>query len=245
MREPLSVDLDQPPGPRCSAPSYFFDSDAPALAAFARATAGDAATPTEKAVRLYYAVRDRIRYDPAFCNLSREQFRAGAVLAQGRGFCIPKALLLATLARAQGIPAALGLADVRNHLSTPEMLEGMDTDRFFHGYTVMSLEGKWVKVSPAFNLSMCERFRVLPLEWDGKQDALLHPYDALDRRHMEYLADHGVVWDLPYERVMATLWERFPGYMARLAQGEGGRFQPSRASTATADPAPFFPPGGA
>lgn len=224
MEQQFFVDLDQPPSLSCLTPTYCFDSDTPAVVDYAQAVAGDAATPTEKAVRLYYAVRDRIRYDPAFCNLSREQFRASAVLTEGRGYCIPKALLLASLARAQGIPAALGLADVRNHLSTPEMLEGMDTDRFFHGYTVMYLEGRWVKVSPAFNLSMCQRFHVLPLEWDGNQDALLHPYDALDRRHMEYLIDHGAIWDLPYERVMATLWGRFPGYMARLAQGEGGRF---------------------
>ena len=41
-----------------------------------------------------------------------------ATLARGYGFCVNKAVLLAALARAVGIPARLGFADVRNHLSS-------------------------------------------------------------------------------------------------------------------------------
>ena len=64
----------------------------------------------------------------------------------------------------------------------------MGTDLFvYHGYTDLCLDGKWVKATPAFNLALCTRFRVKPLEFDGRDDSIFHPFDEDDRRHMEYL----------------------------------------------------------
>src|SRR5687767_4242722 len=98
-------------------PSACIDSDAPAVRAFtARVTEG-ATTTRERAVRLFYAVRDEIRYDPYGVVLTEDGLRATNVLERGRGFCIAKAIVLAAGARAVGIPARLGFADVRNHLT--------------------------------------------------------------------------------------------------------------------------------
>jgi transglutaminase-like putative cysteine protease len=77
---------------------------------------------------------------------------------------VAKAILLAACCRTTGIPAWLGFADVRNHLTTQRMRDQMKTDLFFwHGDTSIFLEGVWVKTTPAFNIELCERFRLKPI----------------------------------------------------------------------------------
>ena len=115
-------------------PADYIDSDHPAVAARTAETAAGASGPVEVARRLYLFVRDAIRYDPYVDYTDPETFRASSVLAAGRGYCVGKASLYCALARAAGIPARLGLADVRNHLATPKLLETVGTDVFaFHG----------------------------------------------------------------------------------------------------------------
>jgi transglutaminase-like putative cysteine protease len=203
------------------APSPFVDSDAPAVRDFARRVAGDAADPAERARRLYYAVRDEIVYDPYVDLASSESFRASATLAAGRGFCIGKAALLAAAARAVGLPARVGFADVRNHLATPRLTERMGTDEFvWHGYAALRLDGRWVKATPTFNIGLCERFGVKPLDFDGRADALFHPFDHEGRRHMEYLRDHGQYADVPVERIQAAFRRQYPALLARAGEGD-------------------------
>ncbi|HEX7928193.1 MAG TPA: transglutaminase family protein, partial [bacterium] len=110
-----------PATPEYLAPSEFIDSAHPAVREFAKRAIGDAKTDKEKAVRLYYAVRDSIRYDPYSVTDSRKLFMASDVLAVKAAFCIPKGNLLAAAARAVGIPAGIGLADVKNHLTTQKL----------------------------------------------------------------------------------------------------------------------------
>ncbi|HHC07289.1 MAG TPA: transglutaminase family protein [Actinobacteria bacterium] len=193
-------------------PTYHVDADHPEVEAFARGEIGDAEDPRTRAVRLFYAVRDGIRYTPYGVDLSPEAMRASAVLRRGEGFCVAKSLLLTAAARAVGIPARLGFADVRNHLASRRLLELMGgTDVFaWHSYTELFIDGRWVKATPAFDLGLCERFGVVPLEFDGRTDALFHPYDAAGRRHMEYLRDRGTYADLPLEEIRATFEELYP-----------------------------------
>ena len=195
-------------------PGSFVDSDHPAVIAFSREYSKGKGE-REKAVSLYYAVRDRIRYNP-FQNFTLDDtYRASVCLEQGSGWCVPKAALLAACARAAGIPARVGYADVRNHITTPELTAKMGTDLFvFHGYTDLLLDGMWVKATPAFNLSLCIRFRVKPLEFDGISDSLFHPFDEDNRRHMEYVRDRGVYADVPAEQIKRTFSETYPKYYA-------------------------------
>jgi transglutaminase-like putative cysteine protease len=165
----------------------------------------------ERAVSLYYAVRDGIRYNP-FLDFSRDTaFQGSKCLETGEGFCIGKAALLAACARAVGIPARVGFADVKNHLTTPRLAERMGTDLFvYHGFTELWLEGKWVKATPAFNLDLCRKFRVKPLEFDGRNDSIFHPFDADDRRHMEYLRERGSFADVPVAEIQRVFRESYP-----------------------------------
>jgi transglutaminase-like putative cysteine protease len=167
----------------------------------------------ERAISLYYAVRDEIRYNPFLDFSDPEVFRASAVLEAGEGFCVGKASLLAACARAAGIEARLGFADVKNHLTTPRLAETMGSDLFiYHGYTDLRIDGRWVKATPAFNLALCTRFRVKPLEFDGRADSIFHPFDQDDRRHMEYLRDRGVHADVPVDEIQREFRAAYPKF---------------------------------
>jgi transglutaminase-like putative cysteine protease len=190
----------------------FIDSAHPAVAAFSLRFA-KGATARERAVSLYYAVRDEIRYNP-FLDFSKpEAFRASSVLEANEGFCIGKAALLAASARAAGVSARVGFADVKNHLTTPRLAETMGSDLFiYHGFTELELDGRWVKATPAFNLALCTRFRVKPLEFDGREDSIFHPFDENDRRHMEYLRERGSFADVPVAEIQAAFREAYPRF---------------------------------
>ena len=195
-------------------PGRYIDSAHPAVGAFARKNA-QGGNDREKSISLYYAVRDQIRYNP-FLDFSKpEAFRASSVLEAGEGFCIGKAALLAACARTAGIEARVGFADVKNHLTTPRLAETMGSDLFvYHGYTELRIDGRWVKATPAFNLALCTRFRVKPLEFDGRDDSIFHPFDADERRHMEYLRDRGVYADVPVEEIQRAFREAYPKFYA-------------------------------
>jgi len=204
---------DKPtPGPDYLAPTSFLDCDHPAVREFARSVTEGTNDRVECAVKLFYAVRDRIRYDPFAVRLEPGQYVASAVLAAGRAYCLPKAILLAAAARASGIPAAIGLSDVVNHLTTDKLKARMGGQTLFihHGYAVLHLDGKWLKAAPAFNIELCQRFDVRPTEFDGSSDAVFQEYDARDRRHMEYVKDSGVWSDFPFERVTADFRALYP-----------------------------------
>ena len=101
---------------------------------------------------------------------------ASDILAAGRGYCVSKAALLAAVARAAGVPARVGYADVRNHMTSPRLYESLGTDIFhWHSYADLYVDGRWVKATPAFNASLCDRLGVHVLEFDGRSDSLFQP----------------------------------------------------------------------
>jgi transglutaminase-like putative cysteine protease len=192
-------------------PTRFLETEHPAVLAFVERVAGDASDAIERARRLFAAVRDEIRYDAYVLPTDPADYRASAVLEAGTGYCVPKSVLLTTVARAAGIPSRLGFADVRNHLQTERLREQMGTDLFlYHGYSTLYLDGRWLKASSAFNAGLCARFGVEPLDFDGTGDALLHPFSGDGSKYMEYVRDHGDFDDLPFERLMDAYSEAYP-----------------------------------
>lgn len=205
---------------QCLRASQFIDCDHPAIRRLVDTLVEGEDDPVNQAVKLYYWARDRIRYNPYGVGTDEAAYRASATLAAGEGWCVTKALLLAAMCRAAGIPARVGYADVRNHLSTARLREAMQTDVFyFHGYTSIYLKGRWVKATPAFNIELCEKFGLRPLEFDGLADSLYHEYDVAGNRHMEYLRDRGEYLDLPFEQLMAVMREQYPSLMAATGPG--------------------------
>jgi len=206
----------------------FVDSEHPDVVAFAKEATAGATTDKEKAVALFYAVRDGIRYDPYTMCDDPDTYRASTVLRTGVSYCIPKSVLLAAAARAVGIPARLGYADVRNHLNSEKLRQRMGGSDLFvwHGYTELFVDGRWLKVSSAFNIELCERFGLKPLEFDGEHDALLHPFTADGRAHMEYVAERGSFDDVPFEEILTEFRSTYP-HMFGEAPTADAAFRPS------------------
>jgi transglutaminase-like putative cysteine protease len=194
-------------------PTAFLDYETPGVQRFVREAIGDATDTRTRAVRLFYAVRDRIRYDPYRISYEPEAYRASQVIEDGYGWCVSKAGLLAACARAVGIASTIGLADVVNHLNTEKLRARMGgVDIFYdHGYAALLLDGRWIKAVPAFNIELCERFGVRPTDFDGREDALYQEHDANGRLHMQYLADHGTWSDLPLQQVRDDMLRHYPG----------------------------------
>lgn len=201
----------------------FVDSSAPQVIAFTKDATQGEIDADAAILRLYTAVRDGIIYDPYVSLADPANYRASSVLAAGRGFCIGKSALLAAGARAIGVPARVGYADVRNHLTSRRLYDLVKTDTFmWHSYTELYLSGRWVKATPAFDRALCERAGLKPLDFDGQTDSLFQPFDQAGRRHMEYLRDRGTFADVPFDVIRADFIANYPSLMG--SEGIAGDF---------------------
>lgn len=179
--------------------------------------------PVSRAVDLYYAVRDRIRYEIYGADLSRAGLRASTVATTRSGMCVHKSVLYAAGLRSLGIPARLVFADVRNHLTSARLRDLMAGDVFhYHCFTTAFLDGRWVRATPVFNRALCRLFGIAELDFDGRADSVFHPFDGDGRRRMEFLREHGEFDDVPHERMLADLRAAHPGLIDADGRVTGG-----------------------
>ncbi len=191
-------------------PTPFIDSLNPEIIAFARSHTRAMSSDKEKAIALFYAVRDNFRYDPYHIDLSVEGLKASTTLKNNYGWCVSKAILLTAACRSTGIPARLGFADVRNHLVSERMLAFLKTDiAYWHGYSLIYLDKKWIKATPAFNLELCKKSGWFPVEFDGDSDAVFPAKAINGHPHMEYLHDHGSFTDVPLDKIIETYRKKY------------------------------------
>ena len=156
-------------------------------------------------------MRDEIKYNIYVSKSLPEHFQASNTLSRREGYCVQKAVLLTALARAAGIPATLGFARLRNNLLPEKTVKWLGTNILpFHGYSKLYLNGKWVKCTPAFDLKTCEKNRIVPVEFDGKNDAMFHSHNRDGKLHIEYLKRLGHYYDdLPLDKLWAVLTQHF------------------------------------
>jgi transglutaminase-like putative cysteine protease len=187
------------------------DHQNPRIKDFVESRVQGAASNREKAVRLFYAVRDGWRYNPYRISMVRDDLVASLIFLKEEGHCIDKAVLYTAFLRAARIPARLCLAKVRNHIAAEKMIEAFGTDELApHGYVELWLGDRWLKATPTFNRELCEFLGVKPLEFDGESDALFQQYDPQGKRFMEYLANYGSFEDVPYEQIATLLRKHYP-----------------------------------
>jgi transglutaminase-like putative cysteine protease len=166
---------------------------------------------SERAISLYYAVRDEIKYNPYFIRIDEDDLIVNKVITKRQGHCIDKANLLVALCRMQGIPAKLGLARVQNHMGTSRLEEKLKTNVLSpHGYVAVWLNERWVKCTPAFNKQLCEKLGVEPLDFDGKKDSLFQAYDRVGGKYMQYLEDYGTFKSFPVVYIKSILSHEYP-----------------------------------
>jgi len=190
-------------------PTFYIDYDSPSISHVVSELTK--AHPHDMARAVFNFVRDEIPYNPYTPFYRPGHYRASETLKRGEGFCVQKAVLLAALARASGIPTRLVFADIRNYLMPPKLWNMMKTDFFaFHGYDELYVDGTWVKVTPTFDKAMCKRLGLRLVEFDGHNHAIFHSHDLNGRLHIEYVNNHGVFDDLPFKTILDGFRHAYP-----------------------------------
>lgn len=180
-------------------------------------------TDKEKAVALYYFVRDKIKHNAYIQLYDPIRYKASSTLKAGDGMCQNKAILLVALARAVGIPARLGLVDVEDYQlseSFKQMIGGVNTMPL-HGFAELYIGDRWVHASPAYDLATCQKKGFIPVEFDGVKDAKDSGYTKTGQPHMKHIKYHGPYEDLPLDEIysyyrewiakMGMTWDDFKG----------------------------------
>jgi transglutaminase-like putative cysteine protease len=154
----------------------------------------------EKAVALFYFVRDSIKYNIYMISVFIEDFRASRILGWGKAYCVQKAVLLTALGRAAGIPSRLIFAKIKNH-KIPDHVAKMFPTTIFprHGYNQFFLNGKWVNAAATFDKALCEKNGLPTVEFDGKTDAILPEKDLKGAPYIEYVEKFSPKEDLPFD----------------------------------------------
>jgi transglutaminase-like putative cysteine protease len=191
----------------------FINSDHPKIRAFAEKITNGSRAPIQKAVRIYYAVRDGWKYNPYNISLQDDALLASNILQKEDGHCIDKAVLMIALLRAAEIPARLCLAKVRNHIAAERMTEAFGTDELTpHGYVEVWLNERWVKATPAFNKELCEKLGVAPLDFDGQHDSVFQEFDRAGGQFMAYLEEYGCFDDVPLDFIYDNMKAHYPRF---------------------------------
>ena len=161
-------------------------------------------TDREKAVALFYFVRDEIKHNPYAPSQYLEEHKASVILERGNGHCQHKSLLLVALSRAVGIPARLGYLDILDHLLSYKFrsMVGGGNLLIQHGYAELYIDGRWVHASTAYDLETCTKNGFVPVEFNGMDDAKDSRYNKQGKPHIEHVKDHGQYEDFPWDEIV-------------------------------------------
>ncbi len=198
-------------------PTYYIDSDNEQVINFAKETIKDLKDPLEISIALYYKIRDQFQYNPYDLKLEPFAYKASYLLTKDYGHCIEKSILLAACCRVAGIPSRLGFANVTNHIGTERLEKILKTNvLYFHGFTEIYLNEKWVKATPAFNKELCEKLHVKPLDFNGLEDSIFQEYNNNGKAFMEYLEEIGIFDDFPFDLFLTTIKDKYAHLLGYL-----------------------------
>lgn len=168
-------------------------------------------TKKELAIAAYQYVRDEWYYSPLRLSLIPAEWQVDFLVTRTKGHCIDKSIILITLLKALGLQARLGLAKVRNHIAAERIVEFLGTDVLVpHGYVEIFLNEKWVKATPAFNKSLCEKLNVDVLDFNGEEDSIFQKFGINGTQFMEYIEDYGSFETVPVAYIEELLHHYYP-----------------------------------
>jgi transglutaminase-like putative cysteine protease len=190
------------------------DYDHPKVADYVRRHSDPSKSKKENVVRLFYQIRDEFHYYPYDIDLRPFALKASYVIGKPTSYCAQKAMLLGACARAVGVPSQLQFFNVRNHLGMGNLQKFTKIDLLvFHTGLQVQIDGKWLKVTPAFDAVLCKKLGVAPLEFDGEHDAIFQEYEGTEndkKGFMEYVHDYGVFAEVPMGLMMQELSKYYP-----------------------------------
>lgn len=173
------------------------DCDNPWLRRVAQQITGDASTTEEKALRVFFHVRDRIRFGLAY-----SRSRASRTLKRGYGECGNKTNAQVALLRAVGVPARFRWAQARTEI-LHHLIANFVYDRMppvaSHFWCECYLAGRWISCDllldkPLYGgmlkQGLVTKGRVPTIDWDGRSDlVLLKPWITQDRGELASFDD--------------------------------------------------------
>lgn len=194
--------------------SAILDYNSPEIQAIVEEFKGKGLTDKAKAIGVYLKIRDGWRYNPYKISFEEGRYRASYLAQQEEGHCIDKSILLVASLRALGVPARMHLAKVKNHIAVERLTEKFGTNELTpHGMVDVFIHEKWLKVSPAFNIELCEKCNVAPLDFDGAHDSVFHEFDREGNKFMAYLEDYGHFEDVPVAFIKQNFLEHYGAYL--------------------------------
>jgi transglutaminase-like putative cysteine protease len=143
------------------------DSNHPLVRSAALEVVGEAGTPKDAAVRIFYFVRDNIPL--AIVNPWKT---ASETLMIRKGSCLTKATLQVALLRAVGIPARFRVLEFKGNDPTewegilPLFSVSRLPDRWSHIFAEVCLEGKWIMADATFDKALLPDTD----DWEGEKD---------------------------------------------------------------------------
>lgn len=201
--------------------TYFFDYKDKAIQDFVQPFKDESMTDKEKAIALYYKVRDGFRYNPYKIAFRKEEYRASGLVKKSEGHCLDKSIIYITSLRALGIPARLRLAKVENHIGVERLVEKFGSSVMTpHGFAEVYLNEKWIKCTPVFNEKLCEYCDVDPMEFDGENDSVFQEFNRSGGAFMKYLEDYGAFDDVPLPFIFQNMKENYPKLAAKVEGAE-------------------------
>ena len=140
-----------------------------------------------------------------------EDWYAENLIEREKGHCLDKSVILISILKAFDIEARIGLAKVKNHIAAESVIKFMGTDELVpHGYVEIFLDGNWIKATPAFNKSLCDKLGVDVLEFNGEDDSIFQSFGKNGDQFMEYIEDYGTYEELPLDFIEELLLNHYP-----------------------------------
>ncbi|MBC8183461.1 transglutaminase domain-containing protein [candidate division KSB1 bacterium] len=194
--------------------TILINSDHPDIINKASELTQESDTPEEKARKLFYFIRDHIRY---VFNADREkdQYSASSILKKGRGFCTQKSILFCALARACNIPAGIHFYDIDDYTLPQNFVDLLRTKTLYrHGIVSLYLDGRWHKYDATLGIKLVNRNNLIPVEFFPDRDCLMHEKTQSGEKHIEYVKDYGLVADVTYEEIRSW-FKNFYGHLMK------------------------------
>ena len=181
-------------------PTKIIDSNSPLIRRKAEEILSGSYSKKDLAIKIFYFVRDRIKYYVLAEYFNLKSYKASETLKRGWGYCVQKAILLVALARATDIPARICFADIINHSLPEHIYDLLKTNVFvYHGYAEIFLKNKWIKLTPIFDRETLNKMKIGDMKFNGEDDVMLPSYNEEGERLFEYIGGRGCYSDLPYK----------------------------------------------
>ncbi|WP_051296148.1 transglutaminase-like domain-containing protein [Eisenibacter elegans] len=187
----------------------YLDSNHPEVRAFAEGVVSGLHDEAEKAVELYYAVRDGFKFDLKDISLRMDDFKASALLTKGQGSAVEKNNLLVAAYRSVGLPARLGYVNFRNPWATHALGGVLRSEVMaFHPSTQVFLGDHWVTLYPSFDAVTAQQYQLRQVPFGMDDTYALQDLPA-DQQQVEILAQFHPFVDFPHNLFVQTLKEHY------------------------------------